>query len=71
MLYIVQFYAEQHTGMWCESLNKRCSRRLLRDEESAALYKINYYIYKDTEYKYFWMLKYVLRVVHYLFWGRL
>ncbi len=25
---------------------------LLRDEESDALHKINYYIYKDTEYKY-------------------
>ncbi len=26
---------------------------LLRDEESDALHKINYYINKDTEYKYF------------------
>ncbi len=26
---------------------------LLRDEESDALHKINDYIYKDTEYKYF------------------
>ncbi len=26
---------------------------LLHDEESDALHKINYYIYKDTEHKYF------------------
>ncbi len=26
---------------------------LLLDEESDALLKINYYIYKDTEHKYF------------------
>ncbi len=43
--YIIQIYAEQHTGAWCESL--------LRDEESDALHKINDYIYKDTEHKYF------------------
>ncbi len=49
MRYIVQFYAEKHTGVRCESLNKRRSR----DEESDALHKINGYIYKDTEYKYF------------------
>ncbi len=26
---------------------------LLLDKESDALHKINYYIYKDTEHKYF------------------
>ncbi len=28
VLYIVNFYAEQHTGAWCESLNERRSRRI-------------------------------------------
>ncbi len=55
MQYIVQIYAEQHTGAGCESLNER--RRvvsvILRDEESDALHKINEYIYKVTEHKYF------------------
>ncbi len=52
--YIVQMYAEQHTGAGCESLNERRSQSvLLRDEESDALHKINDYIYKDTEHKYF------------------
>ncbi len=49
---IVQMYAEQHTGAGCESINKRRSVLLL-DEESDALLKINYSIYKDTEHKYF------------------
>ncbi len=54
MLYIVQFYAEQHTGVRCETLNeRRFASVLFRDEESDALHKINDYIYKDTEYKYF------------------
>ncbi len=53
VLYIVKFYAEQHTGARCESLNERRSSVLLRDEESDALHEINDYIYKDTEYKYF------------------
>ncbi len=52
--YIVQIYAEQHTGAGCESLNERRSRRsILRDEESDALHKINEYIYKVTEHEYF------------------
>ncbi len=56
MQYIVQMYVEQRTGTGYESLNKRRSSLvsvLLLDEESDALHKINYYIYKDTEYKYF------------------
>ncbi len=43
-------YAEQHSQ--CESLNERVSV-LLNAEESDALHKINDYIYKDTEHKYF------------------
>ncbi len=35
MQYIIQIYAENHTGAQCESLNN-----LLRDEESDALHKI-------------------------------
>ncbi len=50
--YIVQMYAEQHTGARCKSLNQ-CLSVLLRDEESDALHEINDYIYKDTEHKYF------------------
>ncbi len=51
---IVQMYAEQHTGAGCESINKhRIASVLLLDEESDALHKINDYIYKDTEHKYF------------------
>ncbi len=54
LLYIITFYAEQHTRrmVW---ITKRTSLAsvLLRDEESDALHKINNYIYKDTEYKYF------------------
>ncbi len=46
MQYIVQFYAEKHTGA-------RVASVLLHDEESDALHKINDYIYKNTEYKYF------------------
>ncbi len=49
MQYIIQLYAEKHTGARCESLNELRSRA----EESDALHKINDYIYKDTEYKYF------------------
>ncbi len=51
--YIIQMYAEQHTGVRCESLNERLASVLLRDEESDALHKINDYIYKDTEHKFF------------------
>ncbi len=36
-----------------ESLNERLASVLLLDKESDALHKINYYIYKDTEHKYF------------------
>ncbi len=43
---------------------------LLLDKESDALHKINYYIYKDTEHKY-WMLKHVLRAVDCLLLSRL
>ncbi len=55
MLYIVQFYAVQHTGaVWISKQMSLESRQaLLRDEESDTLHKINYNIYKDTEYKYF------------------
>ncbi len=35
MLYIVQFFAEQHTGARCESL---VASVVLRDEESDALH---------------------------------
>ncbi len=48
--YIVQMYAEQHTGTWCELLNEH--RLRLLDEETDALHKINDYIYKDIEHKY-------------------
>ncbi len=52
MLYIIQFYAEQHTGARCESLS--LASVYLRDgQKPDALHKINDYIYKDTEYKYF------------------
>ncbi len=52
--YTIPFYAEKHKDMRCESLNEcRLRRDLLRDEESDALHKINDYINKDTEYKYF------------------
>ncbi len=48
--YIILIYAEQHSR--CESLNEVMSVLLL-DEESDALHKINDYIYKDTEHKFF------------------
>ncbi len=50
--YIVQIYAEQHSRC---GITKRTSLAsiLFHDEESDALHKINDYIYKDTEYKYF------------------
>ncbi len=49
MQYIVQIYAEQHTGADVTGV----ASVLLPDEESDALHKINEYIYKDTEHKYF------------------
>ncbi len=41
---------KQHSR--CESLTSLASVLLLK-KESDALHKINYYIYKDTEHKYF------------------
>ncbi len=52
MLYIFQFYAEQHTGARYES-PLRVSRSFRVMEKPDALHKINDFIYKDTEYKYF------------------
>ncbi len=49
MLYIFQFYAEQHTGMVWITFNE--SFRVM--EKHDALHKINDFIHKDTEYKYF------------------
>ncbi len=68
MQYIVQIYAEQHSR--CESLNER-RVGLIADKESDALHKINDYIYKDTEHKYFGCLKHVLRAVDCLLLSRL
>ncbi len=47
VLYVVQFYAEQHTRrvVWITKRTLLASV-LLRDEESDALHKINDYIYK-------------------------
>ncbi len=55
MLYIVQFYAEQNTRrtVWITKRMSLASVLLRDEEESDALRKINYSIYKDTEYKSF------------------
>ncbi len=52
MLYIFQFYAEQHTGARYESPLTSVAV-FSRDEKPDALHKINDFIHKDTEYKYF------------------
>ncbi len=54
MLYIVQFYEEQHTGARCESPKQESLASVLsHDEKARCLHKINNFIQKDTEYKYF------------------
>ena len=45
MLYIVQFYAEQHGARYESPFHVM--------EKPDALHKINDFIRKDTEYKYF------------------
>ncbi len=71
MQYIDQFYGKKHTGARSESLNKHRSLAsvLLRDEESDALHKINDYIYKDTEYKYFGCLNMSSELFTVCFWA--
>ncbi len=50
----ILFKSMQSNIQRCESINERPSRLvLLLDKESDALHKINDYIYKDTEHKYF------------------
>ncbi len=54
MLYIIQFYAELHTGARCESPKQvSLALVLLRDEKTWCFNKINRFIHEDTECKFF------------------
>ncbi len=52
--YIVQIFCREtyRRGVWITKQTSLASV-LLHDEESDALHKINDYIYKDTEHKFF------------------